>query len=313
MSAPSMTAREWGMLVTLSIVWGASFFFNDVAAAELPVFTVAAARVGLAAVILVIVLRAIGVALPPDWRIWAAFFAMGLLNNAIPFSLIIWGQSQIESGVASMLNATTPVFTVLVAHAFTVDEKLTPARLIGVVLGLFGVAAMMGGEVVSALGADVLAQGACVAAAVSYAFAGVFGRRFRAMGVAPMATATGQLVCSSLILVPLALALNGWPATPSIGAVGSLIGIATLSTAFAYVLYFRILATAGATNLLLVTLLAPVTAVLLGSTILGERLETAHILGSTLIALGLVAIDGRLIKRLRIKKSAAAYRDGAGI
>jgi drug/metabolite transporter (DMT)-like permease len=290
-----MTPLEWTMLVALSALWGGAFFFNAVAVKELPVLTVVVARVALAAMVLLAAMRLTGVAMPSARGAWVAFFGMGLLNNAIPFSLIVWGQSHIASGVASILNASTPLFTVVLAHVLTVDEKMTGGRLFGVVAGSIGVAAMIGGDAVQSLGTSVVAQLACVAAAVSYAFAGIFGRRFRAMGITPMATATGQLVASSILLVPVMLVIDRpWslPA-PSAKAVGALIAIATLSTALAYVLYFRILATAGATNLLLVTFLIPVSAILLGIAVLSESLQARHITGMTMIGIGLAAIDGR--------------------
>jgi len=290
-----MTVLEWTMLAALAAVWGGAFFFNAVAVKELPVFMVVVARVSLAALVLLAVLKIAGIRMPSDRRAWMAFFGMGLLNNAIPFLLIVWGQQHIASGVASILNASTPLFTVVLAHMMTTDEKLSGGRLFGVLAGLAGVAIMIGGDALYALGAGILPQLACLAAAVSYGFAGIFGRRFRAMGVAPMATAAGQLVASSLVLLPVMLALDRpWSlAVPGMNAIAALIGIATLSTAFAYVLFFRLLAATGASNTSLVTLLIPVSAILLGTIFLGETLELRHLAGMAMIGLGLAAIDGR--------------------
>jgi drug/metabolite transporter (DMT)-like permease len=291
----TMSPLEWTMLVALSAVWGGAFFFNALAVKELPVLTVVVARVALAALVLLAAMKLTGVAIPAGRGVWVAFFGMGLLNNAMPFSLIVWGQSHIASGVASILNASTPLFTVVLAHVLTADEKMTGGRLFGVVAGIVGVGIMIGGDAVQSLGTSVVAQLACVAAAVSYAFAGIFGRRFRTMGITPMATATGQLVASTILLVPVMLVIDRpWSLpSPSMIVVGALIAIATLSTALAYVLYFRILATAGATNLLLVTFLIPVSAILLGITFLSETLQARHIAGMVMIGLGLAAIDGR--------------------
>ena len=290
-----MTALEWGLLLALSVLWGGSFFFNGVAVRELPTFTIVVARVALAAATLLLVLRLLGTALPRDRRAWVAFFTMGLLNNALPFSLIVWGQGHIASGVASILNATTPLWTVIVAHMLTRDEKMTGVRLVGVLLGLVGVGAMVGSDAFGALGIDVAAQLACLAAAVSYAFAGVFGRRFKAMGVTPMQTAAGQVTASSVMLVPMMLLVDRpWTLqAPGIAAILALVGVAVLSTALAYVLYFRVLATAGATNLLLVTFLIPASAILLGVLVLDETLRPRHVAGLALIGAGLAAIDGR--------------------
>ena len=296
-----MTALEWSLLLTLSVLWGGSFFFVGVAVRELPPLTIVVLRVALAALALLAILRLMGVKLPTERRVWTAFFGMGLLNNVIPFTLIVWGQTHIASGVASILNATTPLFTVVVAHFLTTDEKVTGGRIVGVLVGLAGVAVMVGGAALQTLGLNVIAQLAVLAAAISYAFAGVFGRRFRAMGVAPLATATGQATASSLLLLPVMLIVDRpWmlPA-PSVGAIAALVGLALLSTAVAYILYFRILATAGATNLLLVTFLIPVTAILLGIFVLGETLQAKHLIGMALIGLGLAAIDGRPWQALR--------------
>jgi drug/metabolite transporter (DMT)-like permease len=296
-----MTRLEWAMLLALATVWGGSFFFNGVAVRELPVFTVVVARVALAALLLLAALRLRSERLPWDRRVWTAFLGMGLLNNAIPFSLIVWGQQHIASGVASILNASTPLFTVMLAHVLTSDERMTGGRLAGVLIGFAGVAVMIGAGALRDLGVNVAAQVACLAGALSYAFAGIYGRRFRAMGVSPMATATGQVVASSLILLPLAMLVDRpWTLPPpSLTASGALVGVAAVSTALAYVLYFRILATAGATNLLLVTFLIPVSAILLGTLFLGETLLPRHLAGMALIGAGLAAIDGRPWKAIR--------------
>ena len=298
-SARAMSGGEWAMLLVLSAVWGGSFFFNEIALRELPVFTVVVARVVLAALILLLVMRIKGEALPRDHRIWAAFVGMGLLNNVIPFSMIAAGQQHIASGVASILNASTPLFGVIFAHFLTKDERMTRARLAGTVIGFAGVAVMIGPSALSGMGGQLLPQLLCLGGAISYALAGIYGRRFRAMGVTPLATATGQVVVSSLILLPLMLIVDRpWALPmPSPQAIAALIGVAAISTAFAYLLYFRILATAGATNLLLVTFLIPVSAILLGTLVLDEALLPRQIAGMALIGLGLAAIDGRLLRR----------------
>lgn len=296
-----MTLLEWAMLLALATVWGGSFFFNGIAVRELPVFTVVVTRVALAAIILLAIMRLRGERMPRDKRVWAAFFGMGLLNNAIPFSLIVWGQQHIASGVASILNASTPLFTVILAHVLTRDERMTGGKLSGVLIGFIGVAVMIGAEAFRDFGVNVAAQFMCLAGAVSYALAGIYGRRFKAMGISPMSTATGQVVASSLILLPLMMVVDHpWTLqTPSLAAIGALIGVAAISTALAYVLYFRILATAGATNLLLVTFLIPVSAILLGTLFLGEVLLPRHFAGMALIGIGLAAIDGRPWKAVR--------------
>jgi drug/metabolite transporter (DMT)-like permease len=305
LSPPAMGTREWVLLLALSVVWGGSFFFTGVAVHALPAFTIVLARVGIAAVALNLAVRAAGLRMPRDARSWGAFLGMGALNNAIPFALLVWGQHHIASGLAAILNATTPLSTVLVAHWLTADEKLTPAKLAGVAAGLVGVVVMLGPDRLGGLGGAILAELACLAAAISYAFAGVFGRRFRRMGILPLVTAAGQVTASTRLILPLALVVDRpWTLpVPGIDVGLALAGIGLLSTALAYVMYFRILAAAGATNLLLVTFLIPVSAILLGTLVLGEHLAPRDFVGMALIGAGLAAIDGRLLpvsaRRLR--------------
>ena len=222
---------------------------------------------------------------------------MSFLNNVVPFSLIGWGQQHIASGVASILNATTPLFTMLAAHWFTTDEKINPCRLLGVLTGMGGVVLMIGLDSMETSGFHLLGQSAILLAAFSYGLAGVYGKRFAQLGIPPLATATGQLCASSMILIPLTLWIDQpWTlAMPSIKGMGSLLGIALLSTALAYVIYFRLLKTAGATNLLLVTLLIPVSAIILGVFLLDESLEPQHLSGMAVISLVLLIMDGRLL------------------
>jgi drug/metabolite transporter (DMT)-like permease len=296
----SMGSAEWALLIGLSLLWGGSFFFVGIAVTALPPFTIVALRVGIAAVALHLVLRALGAALPRGGKVWAALFAMGFVNNLVPFSLLVWGQTQIASGLAAILNATTPLFAVAIAHWLTVDERLTRGRVAGIVVGFAGVALMLGREAVGGIGDNLPAQLACLAAACSYGFAGVFGRRFRRLGLPPLAAATGQVTASSVLLLPLAL-LVGKPwqlALPAVGVWGAIAGLGLLSTALAYILYFRILASAGAVNLALVTFLVPVSAILLGVTFLAEQLEPMHLVGMALIGVGLAAIDGRPARAL---------------
>ena len=296
-----MTGFEWMLLVLLSVVWGGSFFFNGIALREFPTLSIVTARVGLAALALLFLMKMLGQGIQLNRQILKAFFGMSFLNNVVPFSLIVWGQQHIASGVASILNATTPLFTMLVAHWFTTDEKINPRRLLGVLTGMGGVGLMMGLDSMESSGFHLLGQSAILLAAFSYGFAGVYGKRFAQLGISPLATATGQLCASSMILIPLTLWIDQpWTMTiPSIEGMGSLLGIAVLSTALAYVIYFRLLKTAGATNLLLVTLLIPVSAIILGVFLLDESLEPQHLSGMAVISLGLLIMDGRLLQFFR--------------
>ncbi len=292
---------EWALLALLSVLWGGSFFFAKVAVAELPPLTLVLARVGLAALALQLVVSLTGRRIPLSAQAWGAFAVMGLLNNLVPFGLIFWGQTHIASGVASILNATTPLFTVIVAHLLTHDEKATGGRLLGILFGIAGVAAMIGPDAVRSFGGGVWGEVAVLGAALSYAFAGVWGRRFRVLGLDPLVSACGQLSASTVLVLPLALLLDRpWALAPPHAATWAAVtGLALASTALAYVIFFRVLAAAGATGIALVTFLIPISAILLSFLFLGERLGTRHLAGMALIGLGLAAIDGRLWRLLR--------------
>ena len=297
----AMSPGDWALIAILSIIWGGSFFFIGVAVNGLPPFTIVGLRVGIAALALHVIVRATGQRMPLNRETWVAFFGMGFLNNLLPFCLIVWGQTRIASGLASILNATTPLFAIIVTHLLTEDEKMTPNRLGGVLIGLSGVVMIIGTDALKGMGADVLAQFAVLGAAICYSLAGVFGRRFRRLGVSPLITATGQVSASTVMLLPLAiLADRPWQLpVPGIDVWAAIIGLALISTAFAYIIFFRVLASAGVTNIMLVTFLIPVSAILLGVTFLGEHLQVKHLVGMGLIGLGLAAIDGRILGIMR--------------
>lgn len=294
-----MSPLAWGYLVALSVVWGGTFFFQEIAVRELPTFSIVACRVAIAALLLWAVMICAGTSLPRDPTTWAALFVLALVNNVIPFSLIVWGQREISSGLAAILNATVPLFTVLIAHFFTTDEKLTGPKIIGVIVGIVGVVVIIGEDALEGIGIAVLAQLAVLGAALAYTLGGLYGRRVQAMGLTPLSISTGQLLASTVVLVPVALLVDEpWTLpVPGMETIAAVVALASVSTAFAYILFFRILATAGATNLMLVTFLIPVSALALGILILGEALEARHILGLLCIGAGLAAIDGRIFRR----------------
>ena len=296
-----MDAFDWVMLITLATVWGGSFLFNTILVAELPVITIVAIRVTVAALALWGFARVTGRKIPTTPQVWGALLILGVLNNAIPFSLIVQGQTQITSGLASILNATTPLFTILVAGFFLTDERFSILRVLGVIVGFSGVILMVGPEALGGLGADFWAQLCALGAALSYGFASVFGRRFRELTVDPVMVATGQVTMSSLVLWPIALWIDGPQDILglSFNAAASMFGLAVLCTSFAYIVYFLILERAGATNISLVTFLVPISAIILGVLVLGESIFIKEIIGMTLIGLGLAIIDGRLFQRLR--------------
>ena len=290
----SMRPTEWGMLIVLSIFWGGSFFFTEIALRDFQPFTVVFLRVTFAALILVGVVYISGRRMPTSFRKWGAFLVMGALNNTIPFSLIVWGQTRIDSGVASILNATTPIFTVILAHLLTSDERLTLRKFLGVLIGFFGVYIMMQPELKDGFSWRGLGQVAVIGAAIFYGFAGIFGKRLK--NTSPIVNSAGMLTCSSLMMLPLALIFDSpWSLNPSLEAAAAVLGTAVMSTALAYLLYFRILAAAGATNVLLVTFLIPISALLLGVGVLGEVIKGLEYIGMGSIFLGLIVIDGRAL------------------
>lgn len=295
---PRMGAYEWVLLFALSALWGGSFFLAKVAVAEVPPLTLVFYRVSIAALALLVYLGLRGITIPGGTGVWSGFLIMGLINNVVPFSLLFWGQERMDAGLASILNATMPIFTVLVAHRLTTDEKITSGKLVGVLLGFAGVAVMLGGGFSGSAAIPPVAMLAVLGAALSYAFASVFGRAFRKLGVKPAQVAFGQLTASSVLMVPVVLLWNPVPdpSLISVDAALAVLALALVSTALAYILYFRILSSGGAVNISLVTLLVPVTAILLGALFLGERLPWQAWVGMGLIGFGLVAIDGRLFR-----------------
>ncbi len=301
--AQQMTLAVWAMLCALALIWGASFYFFEISLQAYQPFTIVFSRVALGALAALALVYAMGDRLPTDAASWRAFAVMGVINNVIPFSLIVWGQTQIESGVASILNATTPVFTILLAHLLTRDEKLNANRGLGVLLGFAGVAVLIGGGGEAGFGGTTLGQLAVVGAAISYAFAGIFGRRFR--GMPSMVPATGMLICSTVVMAPMALVVDGVPdlAAPA-GVWAAIVANGVLGAAVAYWLYFAILARAGATNLLLVTFLIPIGAVSLGVVALGERPDVSAFAGMAVIFAGLALIDGRILGVFRTRSAA---------
>lgn len=299
-----MSLSDGLLLVLLSVLWGGAFFFAAIAVKEIPPLTVVLLRVAIAASALALFLRvrekSWSVRRPPG-SIVTAFLVMGLFNNFIPFSLLFWAQTSISSGLASVLNATTPIFAVVFSHILLVDERMGWAKLSGVILGVLGVAVLVGLDAMTGVDVATLGMAACLGAACSYGLASVYGRRFRKMGMPNTVVAFGQLAATTAMMLPVALIVDRpWALPmPGVGAVAAVIALALVSTALAYIIFFRILGSAGAVNISLVTLLIPVSAIVLGAVFLGERLEPRHYAGMTLIAIGLVALDGRLLRPLR--------------
>ena len=294
-----MALSQWLLLVFLSVLWGGSFFFVGVAVHEVPALTLVFFRVAIAAAALLVLVRVLGHALPRGGAAWLPFVIMAILNNIIPFLMITIGQKQIASGLASVLNATTPLWTVVIAHVFTQDEKLTLNRAIGVIIGICGVAVLMGPKALTGEVSSLFGMLCVIAGTVSYGFAGLWGRRLRA--TPPLVTAACQLIASSLLLLPVAAVVdNTWALPlPSTASIVSIIGLALLSTALAYIVFFHIMQVSGPTNVMLVTLLIPVSAVFLGTYVLGEVLTARQFAGAAVIGSALVIFDGRLLSWLR--------------
>ncbi len=296
-TSPTIDLRAGVMLLALACVWGGSFFFAAIALTEIPPLTITLFRVGLSVPLLLGVVLWRGIHIPRNLRIWGAYLIMGALNNALPFSLIFWGQTTIESGLASILNGTTAVFGALVAGLLLPDEPLRLRKIIGALFGLMGVAAVMGPSALSGLDPRNLAQLAILGAALSYAFASVWGKVTLA-GIAPEMNALGMLTGSTILMIPIVLWSGDWVGLEFSASVwGALLALSALSTALAYLLYFAVLKRAGSANLMLVTLLIPPFSISLGVIFLDEVLGPEAWIGFALIAMGLMITDGRVFRR----------------
>lgn len=302
-AAPTMGRTEWAMLLGLALVWGSAFVFIKVAVAHFEPLTYVSLRLVIAAVALLIVIRASGRRLSLPWALWGSVAVLALLNNVIPFILFGWGQRHIASGLAAILQATTPIFGVLAAHLMTSDERLTPGRLAGVLIGFAGVAVMIGPQLASDGGNHLLAQFACLLASFLYALAGIHARRFKALGVGPLDLAAAQFTVGAVMLSPVALLVDQpWHGLPaSLAGWGSVAVLALICSAAAYIVYFRLIERAGATNSLLVTLLVPPVAILVGAMTFGETLGLNQLGGLLLIGAGLAVIDGRIVRAVRAR------------
>jgi drug/metabolite transporter (DMT)-like permease len=278
-----MGAGEWGLLIILSVLWGASFLFMGILVKELPPLTISASRLTIASLLIGILASKRPKDLP-----WRELLILGVLNNTIPYALILWGQRYVSSSVASIINSTSPFFTSIFAHFLTDDEKINKFSMMGISLGFSGVLAMAWD-----LQGSLIGELAIITAVICYSYATVYGRRFYSMGLSPLDIAFGQLSTAAATSIPLAILERPWLVMPSQRAWVSIIGISVFSTALAYLIFFRILERAGATNANLVTLLIPVTATLLCTAFLGERLELRHIVGMCLIMTGLLIMNLR--------------------
>jgi len=308
MSAPRMTAREWGLLLLLSLLWGSAFMFSGLSLKEVTHHGLAFFRVAIAAVVLLLAAVAARLHFPRNPQFWGGLAILSLTSTAIPFTLLYWAQTHIASGLAAILNAMTPIFTILVAHLVTRDEKMDTRRFAGVVAGIAGVAVIVGPSALGHFDGNLWAEGAVLGAGACYAVSSVYGRRF--IGESPVVVSFAQMAFGSAILLPVML-IAGAPfrdGLPSPTVIAAIFALGVFSTGLAFVMFFRILARAGATNAVLVTLLVPVSAILLGVLVLGESLAPRQFAGMCLIALGLLINDGRPLEYLRARLAALRQR-----
>lgn len=298
----TMNLGDWLRLGSLSGIWGGSFLFYRMLAFELPPLTTVLGRVGIAALVLLALLRVTGTPVLIPRSQWWRLLGMSALNNALPFTLFAWGEQRIESGTAAILNAMTPMFAVLVGALVVRSEQLTAGRVAGITCGIAGVAVLIGPGAL--LGQDLVGQAACLSAALCYGCSMHYAKRIT--GVSPPNMALGQLTASTVLMLPLALLLERpWtlPA-PSLTGWGAMFGLAVPCTSLAYLMFFDLLRRVGGTNLSLVTLLVPVSAVALGALVLGEPVAWNALGGMALIAAGLAAIDGRVLRLLTARAQA---------
>jgi drug/metabolite transporter (DMT)-like permease len=295
-----MGALEWGLIVLQSMLWGSSYFFIATVQGQVPPFTIAALRTLPAAAVLLLIVLSLGYRLPATLAEWRLFICFSIFNSVLPFLLIVWGQSRTTSGMAAILNATAPLFGIFLAHVLTHDEKLSWRKAAGILVGLTGVGVLMGRDVLAGASADLLARLALIAAPLSYVCANIFVRR-RLGSYPPFVIAVMQMVGAIFVAVPVALAFDRpWQhAPPSAAALAAIAAMGVLGSALPSLCHFTVLQRAGATNASLVTLIMPLTPILLGGVLLGERLSATDIAGALTVAAALIIIDGRPFGALR--------------
>lgn len=303
-----MQTRYMGVLLLLGALWGASFLFIKIGVAEMPPATLVAIRLAVGAAILLGVLYARGLRMPTNLRAWGDMFFVGIIGTVVPYMLITWGEQHITSGMASILNATMPLFTVLLTYVWTREERLNGLRLFGVLLGFVGVIVAVGVEHLSLTAADTQGQLAVLLASLCYAITGIYARRaFR--GMPALIPATGQMLTGAIIIVPIALALHGIPSPlPSPLALGAVLALAVFGTAIAYILLYWLLERIGAARNSMVTYLLPPFALLYGALFLRESITIEAVLGLGLVIVGILLANG-LIKLQSASQRRAALAE----
>ena len=297
-TAPTLGVTDWGRLVILSVLWGGSFLFIKIAVTELPPLLVVLARVGIGAAALHMAVRWTQARIPWDRPLAVRLFILALINNVIPFSLIFFGQREIPAGLGAILNSTMPIFSVILAHYLTRDEPMTARRILGVLLGVLGVTVLVGFGAITGSVRELIGMAAIILACLSYSLGAIYARRFPSLSSA--ALAEGQLVCAALFLLPIVMVVDQpWTLPPpSLSAGLAVLALAILCTSIAYLLYFHVIKTSGASNASLVTLLIPISGVILGALVLHEPIHLEQLAGMALIISGLLVIDGRFFHKL---------------
>jgi len=303
-----MGGIEWTMLILISICWGSSFYFNRIAVLEVPVLTIVLGRIGIGAILIYLFARARGLHLPRTREAWRELAVLSVLQYSLPLILIVWSQKHIPSGLASILNATMPIWAAIAAHLMMPDERLSLPRIVGVLFGVVGVAVMIGPQMLAGPHDHLWPELASLVAAICFGISAVYSRRLGRLGVAPSMTASGSMMLGTATLLPLVLVIDkpaNWIAEPGLQAWGAVLALGLLAGALAFILFFDLIRRAGALNASLATILNPLTAILLGLWLLNETLAPRHYLGIVLIALGFAILDGRALRALRGKRASA--------
>lgn len=279
-------------LLVLGSVWGSSYLFIKVAVAEIPTLTLVGGRLLLAAVILWTLLLVLGHSIPRGWKLWRAYAFMGFFSGALPYSLIAWGETTIPSGLAALLQATMPLFTVILAHFLARDERLSAVKVLGVIVGLVGVGVLMLPDLRQGASANVLGQLAIVGSSVSYAAATVFARNELSKEPALVST-TGQITMGAVFMLPLSLLLDRpFDLSPSLPVLASWLGLVILGTVVAYVIYYALIERASATFVSTVTYIIPVNGLILGALVLAEPMNL-----NVWLSLGLILVGVLMVRR----------------
>jgi drug/metabolite transporter (DMT)-like permease len=280
---------ELALLLLLATLWGASYTFIKIGVASIPPLTLIAARTTIAGALLLAIMRGRGVALPADAATWRRFLFQACLNSVIPFTLIAWAEQSLDAGLATILNSTSPIFTFLLTALVTQHEAVSPRKLFGVLAGLVGICLIVGAQALGGLGRELVAQLATVIATIAYAGAAIFSRGFK--GLDPMAPSAGSLISGAAILIPVSVLVDRpWTLSPSMPSLLALLGLSVFSTAFAFVIYFRLIRTLGSVGTTAQAYLRVPIGVALGVLLLGESLTSTAGSGLACVVIGVAAM-----------------------